>query len=137
MVSWRSLPGVAGFGAELLAHGSAVIDDHLPLAIDAREQVVVLPLDAELADHLAGVVFGELRIVQFLFADFAGVADDVREHAVLRIEAALRLHDKELGEEVAVRIDKGEVGRSQLLLENHGSYLGRERKRMILAISSS
>ena len=51
-------------------------------------------------------------VVQFLFADFAGVADHVRHHAVLRIEPALRLDQLQFREEVAVRIDEGQIRRA-------------------------
>ena len=72
----------------------------------------------------AGLVLGELRIVQFLLADFAGVADDVRHHAVLRIEPPLRLDEHHFREEIAVRIDERQVGRRQFLLDHDGHVLG-------------
>ncbi len=53
--------------------------------------------------------------VQFLLADFTRVADDVRHHAVLRIQPALRLNTVHLREEVAVRIDESTGRRGSAL----------------------
>ena len=107
-----------------LAHLAAIVHHHLALAVHAHQRVVVLALDAELADHGPGIVLGELRIVQFLLADFTGVADDVRHHAVLRIEPSLRLNHDQLGKEIAVRIDECQVGGRELFLEHDGLVLG-------------
>ena len=96
----------------------------MPLAVHAGQPIVVLALEAELADHGAGLVLGELRQVQFVLADLTGVANDVSEHAVPRIEAGLRRYDDQLGEEIVVRIDKGEVRRSHLFLEGDGLVAG-------------
>ena len=94
-----------------------VIDDHAPLAVDAPQGLVVLPLDARLADDVALLVLGELRHVEFLLADFTGVADDVRRHAVLRIEPLLRAEHFHLGKEfrIAMRFDKRQFGRASTL----------------------
>ena len=45
---------------ELLAHLPAIIHHHVLLAVHAHQRVVVLPLDAEFADHRAGFELGEL-----------------------------------------------------------------------------
>ena len=87
MVSCRSLPCTA-FLVASACRTCPRLSTTTALPVHAHQRVVVLPLDAELAHHVALVVFGELRRIQFLLADFAGVPDDVRHHAVLRIEAA-------------------------------------------------
>ncbi len=45
--------------AEQLPLAAAVVHQHLALAVDSTQRVVVLPLDAVLADHVARVVPGE------------------------------------------------------------------------------
>jgi len=70
------------------------------------------------ADHIALTVLGELGRVQFLFADFAGVPDHVRRHAVLRIQAPLRRNQHQFRKEIVVRIDERQVGRRQLFFDN-------------------
>ena len=62
--------------------------------------------------------------VQFLLADFAGVADHVSHHAVLRIQAALRLNQHQLRKKIVVRIHKRQVGRRQLVLDHDRHVLG-------------
>ena len=52
---------MAGLLLEHLAHLAAVVHHHLALPVHAHQRVVVLPLDAEFADHGAGLVLGELR----------------------------------------------------------------------------
>ena len=118
------LAGRGGLGLEHRAHLPAVVHHHLALAVHARQRVVVLPLNAELADGGAGIVFGELRQVQFLLADFTGIADDVRHHAVLRVGPFVILGQQQLGEEVAVRVDEREIGCGDHLLEHDRIVLG-------------
>ena len=98
--------------AEQLTLASAVVDQHLALAVHPTQRVVVLPLDAILADHVALLVLGELGGVQFRLADFTDVADDLRRQAILGIEPLLRLDQLHLREgfRVAVRVDEGQVG---------------------------
>src|SRR5579871_96424 len=110
--------------AQNLAHLAAIIDDHLPLAIDTHEAVVVFPLDAKLADDIALVVLGELGRIEFLLADFTRVANDMGHHPVLRVQAALRLDEDQLGKEIVVRIDERQVGGSKLLFDNDWHVLG-------------
>ena len=103
--------------AERLAHLPAIVHHHLALPVHAHQRVVVLLLDAELAHHVALVVLGKLRRVQFLLADFARVPDDVRQHTVLRIEAARRLNQHQFREEIVVRIDEGQIGGREFVLD--------------------
>ena len=112
--------------AEDLALAAAVVDDGLAFAIDAHQDVVVLLLDAGLADDLALVVLGVLGVVEFGFADFAGVADDVGDDAVFGVEAALRLDELHFGEGlgVAVRFDEGEFAGREVLFDDDGLVLG-------------
>ena len=74
-MSCRSLPGIAGLVAEHLPHLSAIVHHHLALPVHARQQSLYCLLDSEFADDVARVVLGELRLVQFRFADFSGVPD--------------------------------------------------------------
>ena len=123
----RELNVFAGNGrlvADNLPYLAAIVHHHLPLAVHAHERIVVLALDAEFADHIALTVFGELGRVQFLFADFAGVPDHVRRHAVLRIQAPLRRNEHQLGKEIVVRIDESQIGGRQFLFDYDRHILG-------------
>ena len=111
-------------GAEGLPHLPAIVHHHLALPVHAHQRVVVLLLDAELADHVALVVLGEFRQVQFLLADFTGVPDDVRQRAVLRIEAARGLDQHHFGEEIVVRIDERQIGGGEFVLDGDGDVFG-------------
>jgi hypothetical protein len=70
------------------------------------------------------VVLREIRRIQFLLADFTGVADDVRGKSVLRVEAALRVDQLHFGKEIAVRFDEGQVGGRELLFDDDGVVFG-------------
>ena len=132
MVSWRSLPGMAG----LVPSSWRTVPRLSTITWRWPSTPVSQSLYCRSMPNLPitwpGSYLANCGIVQLLLADFAGVADDVRQHAVLRIEPALRLHDDKFGKEIAVRIDEGQIGRSQLFLQYHRLILGRERKRMIL-----
>ena len=97
---------------------AAVIHHHLALAIHAHQGVIVLALDAELADHGALAILRVVGRIQFLLADFAGIADDVRGKSVLRVKAALRMDQFHLGKEIAVRIDKCQLAGRELLFDD-------------------
>jgi hypothetical protein len=94
---------------------SGVIHDHLALAIDPHQNVVVLLFDAELADDRALVVLGEFRHIQLGFGDFTGVTEDMGQHAVLGIDAALRGDGEKFGEKIAMGIDESQVERGEFL----------------------
>jgi len=121
MVIWRSLPAMAGLVASTCRTCPRLSTTTCAGRPRPVQPIVVLALEAELADHGAGLVLGELRQVQFIFADLTGIANDVSEHAVPRIEAGLRRYDDQLGEEIVVRIDKGEGPPESSLLEAMGS----------------
>ncbi len=107
-----------------LAYLPAIVHHHLALPVHAHQRVVVLLLDAELAHHVALVVFGKLRRVQFLLADFAGVPDDVRQRTVLRIEAARSLNQYQFRKEIVMRSHEGEIRRREFILDGGGDVFG-------------
>ena len=117
-------PGNGFLVGQYLAGLAAIIHHHLPLAVHAHQRVVVLALDAELADHVALTVFREVGRIQFLLADFTRVADHVRGEAVLRVEAPLRVDQFHLRKEIAVRFDKGQLGGRKFLFDDDGIVLG-------------
>src|SRR5271166_4810887 len=100
---------------------------HAPLAIHAHEDVVVLPLNAVFADHIALMILGQLRRVQFRFTHFTDVADHVRGHPILGIQPALSADDLKFGEGVGVfvRVDKRQLRRGQFFLDDDGLVFGR------------
>ncbi len=85
---------------------------------------VVLLLDAELTHHVALVVFGKLRCVQFLLTDFAGVPDDVSQRTVLRVKAARSLDQHQFWKEIVVRGHEREIRRREFILDGGGNVLG-------------
>ncbi len=113
------------FDAEDLTLFAAVIDDRLALAVDAHQDVVVLLFDAGFTDDLALVVFRVFRNIEFGFADFSGVTDDVRKNAVVRIEPPLGLDQFHLGKRfgIAMRLDERHVGGRQFVLDRDGLVL--------------
>ena len=91
-----------------VAHFAPVaVDDYVARAILPAQQLVVGFFDAGLAHHIAGLVGGIARIVQIVFAHFAHVADQVRRKTVARIEPPLLVDGLQLGQLIAVRLDKG------------------------------
>ncbi len=91
-----------------------VVYQSLALSIHSHQRIVVLLLDAGLADDLSLIEFGVVGIIKFPFADFAGIADGVRQDAALRIKPALRLDELHFRERIriAVRIDKCQIRRA-------------------------
>ena len=111
---------LSGNGFLVVQHVALVAETvhfHALLAVHAHQLIVVLALDAVLADDVALVEAGELGRVQFRFADFADVPDDMRRHTVARIKAVLHAHHFEFGERagVLVRIDEGQFARASAL----------------------
>jgi hypothetical protein len=92
---------------------------HALLAIHAHQLIVVLALDAVLADDVSLVEARELRRVQFRFADFADVADDVRSQTVAGIKPVLHAHHFQFGERarILMRVDKRQFARRELFLD--------------------
>ena len=98
---------------------------HALLAIHAHQLIVVLALNAVFADDVALVKARQLRRVQFRFADFADIPDDVRGQTIARIKPVLHAHHFEFGKGagVLVRIDEGQFGRRQFFLDRDGFVL--------------
>ena len=99
---------------------SQIIDNRPTLAINAHQPVVVTLFDTGLADDLALVVLREVGNIEFRFADFARVADEVGQDTVLGVEALLGLDELHLGERprVFVRFHKSQLCGTQLFLNN-------------------
>src|SRR5580704_1081057 len=86
-VSLSCLPGTAG-------------------AVLPHQDLVVLLLDARDADHVAGVIELELRLIQHRLGHFADVADQVSHESVARIEAEVGHDGVEFRQFVLVCLDE-------------------------------
>ena len=100
------------------------VDHHFACTVLAAQQFVVGLFHARLAHHVARLVVGEARIVQVVFAHLAHVADQVRGKTVARIEPALFVDGFELGQLVAMRLDKGLLVGGHVLLDGDGLVAG-------------
>ncbi len=108
------------FKAETFPLPTPVVDDYLTLSIDSHEMAVVLPFKALFADDIALFVVDELRCIQFVFADFTDVPDDVSSEALSGIKPLLGVDQLHLRKRpgVAMRFYEGEFGLRQLFLDN-------------------
>ena len=72
-----------------------------------------MQLDAGFSDDVAGTVVLPLWLVEHVLADFAHIANQVREESVAGIEPAVHGDGVEFGQLIAVRFDEGKfVGRN-------------------------
>ena len=134
------LPGIGFLQPDDLALPAQVIHQHLALAVHADQAVVVLALQPGLADDVALAVLGEIRRIQFLLADLADVADDVRRQSIPRIQPALGAESVPSPGNVAGsrwESTKARSARVSSCLMMTGSYLGRVANRLTRATSSS
>ena len=69
-------------------------------------------------------VLRKIGRIQFLLADFTGIADHVRGKSILRIETALGLDQLHLGEEIAMRFDEGQFAGREFFFDGDGVVLG-------------
>ncbi len=126
MVSCRFRPGmdflVLGQNAALVAEA---VHFHAALAVRAHQDVVVLALDAVLADDVALVEARELGRIQIALADFAHVPDHVRGQPVARIQPMLGVNHLEFGKRVVilVRVDERQLGGRELFFNRDGMVL--------------
>ncbi len=91
---------LSGNGFLVIQHVALVAETvhfHAFLAVDAHQLIVVLALDAVFADDVSLVEARQLRRVQFRFADFTDVPDDVRGQTVAGIKPVLHAHHFEFG----------------------------------------
>src|SRR5581483_4282769 len=68
------------------------IHQHLPRAILAHQNLVILQLYSRLSHNIAGIVELPLRLVKHVFTDLADIADEVREKSIAWIKPPVR-HD--------------------------------------------
>jgi hypothetical protein len=97
----------------------AAVHDRAPESILAHQNVVVLLLHSTHADHVAGRIEFELRLVEHVLGHFAHVADQVRHETVARIQPPVR-HDRfQFRQFVLVRLDERQfVGCNVFLQKN-------------------
>ncbi len=125
------LQGLAGDRFLVVAQHAAFISEAVhfdaPLAVHAHQDVVVLALDAVLADDVALMEARELGRVEFRLAHFADVADDVRGQAVARVKPMLHVDHHQFRKRIGVfvRIDESQFGGRQLLFDRDGLVLRR------------
>ncbi len=119
MVSCRFFPGTGFLVIEHVALVAEAVHFHTLLAIHAHQLIVVLALDAVFADDVSLMEAGQLRRVQFRFADLADISDDVRSQTIAGIKPVLHAHHFELGEGalILMRIDERQLARRQLFLD--------------------
>ena len=110
------LAGNGVLNAEVAHFAAVAVDNHFARTVLPAQQLVVCLFHARLAHHVARLVVGEARIIQIVFAHLAHIADQVRGKTIARIEPALFIDGFELGQLIAMRLDKSLlVGRHVLL----------------------
>ena len=103
---------------------AATIDQHLPRAVLAHQDVVVILLDSRHADYVARTVQLPLRLCQHFLAHLPDIADHVRHEPVLGIQPSVNRDDVELRQISAMRFDECQLIRRNVVFQEERLVTG-------------